>query len=146
MKKIWFTSVLAIAAIGVMATSFLANSEAQESPSPEKFVKEYLELGKANDYDKLVDMVIDDRFNNDRQTKIDTYKALEEDVPALEEYEIKEVKGVTEDTATVVTVLEFDDGSIEQRPMHLVKQNENWRLHISGGDASDDEDFKLIKQ
>ncbi|WP_413789092.1 DUF4878 domain-containing protein [Bacillus kandeliae] len=68
------------------------------------------------------------------------------DVPSVEDYEIKEVKDVTEDNATVVTKLEFDDGIIEQVPMHLVKKDENWKLHISEEDANDDEDYKLIKQ
>ncbi|WP_050184052.1 DUF4878 domain-containing protein [Domibacillus robiginosus] len=145
MKKIWFTSVTAIAAIGILAASFLGNSEAQESPSPEEFVREYLELANARDYETLVDLVIDDRFHNDRQTKIDNYKMFESDSIDIEKYEIKEVKEVTEDKATVITVMEFKDGSIEQMPMHLVRKEGNWKLHISAGNLFDDKDFKIIK-
>ncbi|MCI2256180.1 DUF4878 domain-containing protein [Domibacillus sp. PGB-M46] len=146
MKRIWFIAVLVIAAIGILAASFLGNSEAQESPSPEGFVREYLELVKARDYENIVDLMIDDRFNNDRQTKIDNYKMFEGDSNDFKKYEIKEVKDVTEDKATVVAVVEFKDGSIEQIPMHLVKKEGNWKLHIDTGDAFDDEDFKIIKK
>lgn len=146
MKRIWVISFLVIAAIGILADSFLGNSEAQESPSPEGFVREYLELVKARDYENIVDLVIDDRFNNDRQTKIDNYKTFEGDSNDIEKYEIKKVKDVTEDKATVVAVVEFKDGSIEQIPMHLVKKEGNWKLHINADNAFDEEDFKIIKQ
>lgn len=81
---------------------------------------------------------MDDCFNNDRQTKIDTHKMFEDDSAALKKYEIKEVKKVTEKKATVVTVIAFKDGSVEQRPMNLVKKEGSWKLHISGGNANDD--------
>lgn len=146
MKRFWLFPILAVAVIAVVIIPFLANSEAEGSLSPEKFVKKYIELGKANDYENLVDLVIDDRFNDDRQVKLETYKMLEKDVPSLEDYEIKKVKDMTEDKATVITVLEYEDGSIEQIPMHLVKKDTGWKLHISKGNALDDVDYKLIKQ
>ncbi|MEK4029957.1 hypothetical protein MKZ02_15735 [Pseudobacillus sp. FSL P4-0506] len=146
MRKLWFVPFLAVAAIAVVVTPFLTNSEIQGSLSPEKFVKEYIELVKAKDHESLVDLVIDDRFNDDREVKLKTYKTLEEGVSPLEDYEIKNVKSVTEDKATVITVIEYEDGSVEQVPMHLVKKDKEWKLHISRGNALDDEDFKLIKQ
>ncbi|RJS62382.1 DUF4878 domain-containing protein [Bacillus sp. PK3_68] len=146
MRKLWFVPFLAVAAIAVVVTPFLTNSEIQGSLSPEKFVKEYIELVKAKDHESLVDLVIDDRFNDDREVKLKTYKTLEEGVSPLEDYEIKNVKSGTKDKATVITVIEYEDGSVEQVPMHLVKKDKAWKLYISRGNALDDEDFKLIKQ
>ena len=89
---------------------------------------------------------MDDCFKNDRQTRMDTYKMLEDDSTALKKYEIKEVKDVTEKKATVVTVIVFKDDRVGQRPMNLVKKEGSWELHISGRNANDDKDFKTIKQ
>ena len=146
MKKSFIFSGLVIAAIAVVSLPFLTSSKEQENSSPEVFVQNYIELGQESNYEELADLVIDDRFNDDREMKISTYEMLEKDVPALESYEIKEVKDVTADSATVVTLLEFKDGSIEQRPMYLVKKDTDWKLHISAQNASDDEDYKQIKQ
>ena len=145
MKKSFIFSGIVIAAIAVVSVPFLTSSKEQENSSPEVFVQNYIELGQESNYEELADLVIDDRFNDDREMKISTYEMLEKDVPALESYEIKEVKDVTADSATVVTLLEFKDGSIEQRPMYLVKKDTDWKLHISDQNASDDEDYKQIK-
>lgn len=115
------TAVIALAA--VVSVPFLTNSEELDTTSPEAFVEEYVELGKAEDYERIVDLVVDERFNDDRDTKLETYKAMQETLPALVSYEIKEVKNVTEEQATVVTILEYEDGSAEQAPMHLVKKD-----------------------
>lgn len=146
MKKSLIVSGIVATLMAIVTIPFLANSEKQESPSPEKFVKEYIELTKANDYENLVDLVIDDRFNDDRQIKLETYKTLEQSASPLENYEIKEVKDITADKATVITIVKYKDGSIEQIPMHLLKKDENWKLHISNGNALDDKDYKLIKK
>lgn len=143
MKRIWVTSFLVIAVIGILAASFLGNSEAQESSSPEEFVKEYLRLVKANDYENVVDLIIDDRFNNDRQTKI---AMIEEASTDLKKYEVKEVKDITEDKATVITIVKSKDGSVQQVPVYLIKKDSNWKVHIRNGNVGDDEDFKIIKQ
>ena len=145
MKKSFIFSGIVIAAIAVVSVPFLTSSKEQENSSPEVFVQNYIELGQESNYEELADLVIDDRFNDDREMKISTYEMLEKDVPALESYEIKEVKDVTADSATVVTLLEFKDGSIEQRPMYLVKKDTDWKLHISDQNDSDDEDYKQIK-
>ena len=145
MKKSFIFSGIVIAAIAVVSVPFLTSSKEQENSSPEVFVQNYIELGQESNYEELADLVIDDRFNDDREMKISTYEMLEKDVPALESYEIKEVKDVTADSATVVTLLEFEDGSIEQRPMYLVKKDTDWKLHISDQNARDDEDYKQIK-
>ncbi|WP_050184055.1 DUF4878 domain-containing protein [Domibacillus robiginosus] len=143
MKRIWVTSFLVIAAIGILAASFLGNSQAQESPSPEEFVKEYLGLVKANDYENVVDLVIDDRFNNDRQTKI---AMIKDSSTNLKTYEVKEVKDVTKDKATVITIVESKDGSVQQVPVYLIKKDSSWKVHIRNGNVGDDENFKIIKQ
>ncbi len=101
----------------------------------------------ASDYEAIVDLIIDDRFTNDnRQTKVDTYKMLQEDLPALKNYEIKEVKDATNEEATVLTLLEYEDGSIEQTPMHLVKEKGDWKLQLGSEDANADKNYKQIKQ
>lgn len=142
MKKFIATSGMAIA---LLVSPFITSAEESDVSSPEIFVKEYIELGKSHDYEKLVDLVVDDRFLDDRQLKLETYKMLQEDVPELENYEITEVKEVTEEKATVITVLTFKDGSIEQRPMNLVKNDNQWKLHISDTDANEDQNFEQIK-
>ncbi|OCA92584.1 DUF4878 domain-containing protein [Pseudobacillus wudalianchiensis] len=144
MKRFWLVPILAIATIAFVVIPFLANSKEQESSSPEEFVKEYLNLSKAKDYESMANLAIDER-SPDLQTKIERYKAAGERA-ALEKYKIKEVKDVTEETATVVTVLTFKNGMINQTPIHLVKEDGDWKVLFTGKDANSDEDFKLLKR
>lgn len=144
MKKI-----TAVASLVVMLLFLptIADAQKTKGTSPEEFVKHYVELGKAKDYETIVDLIVDDRFvNEDHQTKVDTYRTLQEDLPALKNYEIKEVKEVTEGKATVLTLLEYEDGSIEQVPMQLVQEKGEWKLELGSEDATADEDFEQIKQ
>ena len=143
MKKIIVLSSLG----GLLLLSLLLprTQEAAEV-SPEKFVENYIELGMASDYESIVDLISDDRFaNEDRQTRVDIYKELQEDLPALEAYEIKEVKNVTAEKTTVLAVLDYEDGSIEQAPMHLVQEKGNWKLQLGSEDVKVDEDFEQIQ-
>ena len=143
MKRSWIISFLVIAAIGIMATLFLGNSEAQESPSPEEFATEYLESHKAKKYERMAEMVIDERFP-DLKERVTMYKQSDKHT-ALEEYEIKEVKDVTEETATVVVELTRKYGEVLQVPLHLVKKSGEWKVYISSEDINKDKDFKMIK-
>ncbi|OAH63064.1 hypothetical protein AWH49_06885 [Domibacillus aminovorans] len=91
----------------------------------------------------MADLVIDERFP-DRQKRIEDYEASAND-SAVEEYEIKEVKDVTEETAKVVAVLTLKDGSVYQVPLNLVKEAGEWKLHIGFEGINKDKDFKTIK-
>lgn len=143
MKKVFMIPALVIGAIALAVVLSLTNSEAQESASPEELATEYLELSKAKEYEQIADMVIDERFP-DRQKRIEGYEASASH-SAIEEYEIKEVKDVTEDTAKVVAVLTLKDGSVIQMPLHLTKGTGVWKMYISSKGINEDKYFKLIK-
>lgn len=142
MKRFLFTASLAAT---IIVTPFLTNAEEIQGVSPEEFVREYVEASKVKNYERLADMAIDDRFQNDRQAEIDSYKMIDETTPSLVNYKIKKVNEVKENKAVVITVLEYDDGSIEQTPMHLIKQDGGWKVHIKLEDAKKDKDFKELK-
>ncbi|MGG3451804.1 DUF4878 domain-containing protein [Domibacillus aminovorans] len=125
---------------------FLADSEKQESTSPKEFIKEYIEANQAKDYERIADMAIDNRFRNDRQAEIAGYKQIYANSPSLVNYEIKQLKEPKEGQAFVVTVLEFDDGSIMQMPLRLLKQGGEWKVYIDRGINAPDKDFKILKQ
>ncbi|WP_046176204.1 DUF4878 domain-containing protein [Domibacillus indicus] len=145
-KKKLLIPILVVVVSTVIATPFITNSFAKDISSPEEFVKEYLEIGKDGDYEKFTDLVIDDRFGTDKQELIDGYKQLSNITPALVHYEIKKVKEIKDDKAIVITRLEFEDGSVEQAPVHLVKQNGEWKVKIELKDAKKDPDYKVIKE
>ncbi|OCA92572.1 hypothetical protein A8F95_02430 [Bacillus wudalianchiensis] len=143
MKKSLILSVTTIfIVVVIVSVPFLANSK---SISPEQFVKEYLELNKKDDYEKLSDIIIDDRFNNDRQTEIEQYKKFAQEKVKVKDFKIKKVREVTEDKATVITEITFEDGRVNQTPVKLVKQDGEWKVHIGTESATDDKDFKRIK-
>ncbi|RNF39129.1 DUF4878 domain-containing protein [Planococcus salinus] len=143
-KRVGIIGTAVITVAGVISVPFLTNSEELDTVSPEAFVKEYVELGKAENYERIVDLVVDERFKNDRGIKLETYKAMQENLPSLVDYEIKEVKNVTEDQATVVVVLEYEDGSAEQAPLNLVKKDGDWKLYLDSQSALTDEAYKQI--
>ncbi|MGG3452317.1 DUF4878 domain-containing protein [Domibacillus aminovorans] len=146
MKEILIVLGIVTTIMAFMFVPFLTNFEAQESTSPEEFIKEYIEVNQAKDYERVANMAIDNRFGNDRQAEIAGYKQNDAVSPSVVNYEIKQVKEPKEGQALVITELEFDDGSIMQMPLRLLKQGGEWKVYISSGSIAADKDFKILKQ
>jgi len=151
MKEIFVSlGIVTVATIAVyMFIPHLINSDEQAIISPEEFATEYLESHKAKEYERMAEMVIDERYP-DLKERVTMYKEADKHA-ALEEYEIKEVKDVNaaEETATVVVELTIKYGEVLQIPLHLVKKSREWRVYISSESITEgineDKDYKMIK-
>ena len=124
--------------LALCALAFAACSSAAKSDSPQKIVKEYLDLCKAEKYDKTVKC-----FYFEKETKEAELEALAAKLKAgyaekggIDKYEIisEEITNDEEGnpvSARVAVKIYFKDGKEDDENMKVLKHDGEWKIDFS---------------